>query len=136
VYLLIGLLGASAVLGFVLDRETLLNDHLLDEADHHHLGPFDTVYGHARRPLPPGEGVCLCVVRTIEGSTLTLQDTRGTSTITVILPPDDPRATTTGLQIGDRVFIAGDLDDGGTIRAFGLHKLPSGAPLPPPSSLK
>lgn len=137
VYLLLGLLGASMTLGYVLDRETVLNDHFLDEADHHHMGPFGDLYGHARRPLPPGEGVCRCIIVGIDGPTLTVQDSRSTTTLKVLLPPNDPRATSTGLEIGDIIFVAGDLDQG-DIRAFGIHRLPprSGTSTPPLPPLK
>ena len=135
VYLLLGLLGASMLFGFALDRGTLFNDHFLDEADRHHMGPFGDLYGHARRPLPPGEGVCRCIILDIQGSTLTVQDSRSTTTLTVVLPSDDVRATSTGLQIGDIIFVAGDLDNG-AIRAFGLRKLPPGAPKSPQGALK
>lgn len=134
-YLLLGLLAASALFGFALDRGTVLNDRFLDEADRHELGPFNDLYGHARRPLPPGQGVCRCIIVGIEGSTLTVQDSRSTTTLKVLLPPNEPRATSTGLQVGDIIFVAGDLDQG-NIRAFGVHRLPPRAgsstdPLPP-----
>ncbi len=47
----------------------------------------------------------------------------GTTTLlSVILPADDPHATTTTLQKGDTVFIAGDIRDG-IMYAFGIHKI-------------
>jgi len=74
----------------------------------------------------------VCTITAIAGNTLTVADARsGTTTdLKVILPPDDPRATTTSLKVGDTVFIAGDADDG-EIHAFGVRKVPAGG-LPPP----
>ena len=47
----------------------------------------------------------------------------GTTTpLTVVFPLHDDRATTTGLKVGDRVFLAGD-KEGGVIRAFGVRRL-------------
>ncbi len=124
-YLLLGLLGASAMLGFVVDRDTPFNDTLLREADEHLLpGVFGDFYGHARRPPPLGEGVCRCTITAIDGNTLTVQDPRSTTTLKVVLPSNDPRATTTSLMVGDTVLVAGDRD-GGTIKAFGVRKVPT-----------
>lgn len=80
------------------------------------------LYGHAHRPPPPGSGICRCTILTIEGNELTVQDTRSaTTSLRVILPEDDRHATTTDLEVGDVVFIAGEEKDG-VIYAFGVHR--------------
>ena len=127
-YLVGGLLAASAVLGAAIDR-TPLNDRLLDESDKHHLGAFGDLYGHARRPPPLNEGVCLCTITAIAGNMLIVQDDRATTTLTIILPENDARATTTDLKVGDTILIAGDRD-GSTITAFGVRKAPPNGRLP------
>lgn len=130
-YLVCGIVGASAVLGFALDRGTPLNDRLLRGADEQRLpGPIGDFYGKARRPPPIGEGACHCTITAIIGNTLVVQDTRGTTTLTVLLPVNDPRATTSMLVVGDTVLIVGDRE-GEAIRAFGVRKLDARMPPPP-----
>ena len=79
------------------------------------------------RPPPPGSGICRCTILAIEGNVLTVEDTRpigdsgATTTLTVVLPLDSRRATTTDLAVGDVVFIAGEEKDG-VIEAFGVKK--------------
>ncbi|HVV38951.1 MAG TPA: hypothetical protein VHD31_01365 [Candidatus Paceibacterota bacterium] len=123
-YLLLGLLLATAAASFYIDRGTDFNDKLLHRADRHELFFVGTFVEGARRPMP-GSGVCVCTITAIAGNTLTVADTRsGTTTeLTVLLPLDDPRATTTSLKVGDRVFIAGDAVSG-ALRAFGVRKVP------------
>lgn len=127
-YVLLGVIGLIVGFGFALDRETGFNDHFLREADEHHLPfPVGDFYGRARRLPPPGSGVCrACTIVEIRGNILTVTDTRGPSTTvrTVVLPPNDPRATTTSLHVGDVIFIAGQEDEG-AIRAFGIHDMSS-----------
>lgn len=130
VYVLAGLLVATGAAGFVLDRGTGLNDELLSRFDHDELhGPVGQLYGAARHLPPPGQGICRCVITAINGNTLTVVDSRSTTTLTVVVPEDDPHATTSGLSVGDVIVIAGDGDsdtDDIVIRAFGVHKLPAG----------
>lgn len=125
-YTILGVVVLTLGFGFALDRTTGVNEHFLREADEHRLPrPLGDFYGHARRPPPPGSGVCrACTILSIEGNTLAVSDTRGTSTVvrTVVLPQDNPRATTTMLRVGDVIFIAGDID-GDVIRAFGIHTM-------------
>lgn len=129
-YLLAGLIVVTAACALFIDRGTNVNDRLLHRADRHELPFFDVVFEQARRPMP-GSGVCVCTITAIEGNTLKVADPRSGSTtdLTVLLPQDDPRATTTSLQVGDTVMIAGDVDQG-VIRAFGVRKVLPGN-LPP-----
>jgi hypothetical protein len=133
VYVIAGLLVATVAAAFVLDRGTGLNDALLDRYDHDELhGPFGDLYGNARR-LPPGQGMCRCVITEVNGNTLTVKDLRTDAALTVIVPSDDPHATSSGLSVGDVVFIAGDGDKDGddmVIRAFGIRKIAPGGPGP------
>lgn len=122
-YLLGVLLAATVFAGFALDRGTNVNDQLLEHSRRlpPTLGHF---YEGARRSPPPGDGFCRCTILAIEGNKLTVEDTRsGTTTLVILLPANNPRATTTALKVGDTVLIAGAEEDG-VIRAFGVRKLP------------
>ncbi len=119
-YLLAALLLSTAVLGFALDRGTPFNDRMSE-----HRGrlpsPVRDFYEGARRPPPLESGICRCVVLAIDGNVLLVEETRdGTSTVKVILPSNDPRATTTNLNVGDIVYIAGERENG-IIEAFGVR---------------
>lgn len=123
-YLLVALLVCAALLGFALE-ETSLNDRFVEHPEKL-PPPFGVFYDHARRPPPPGSGICRCTILAIQGNTLVVSDSRAASTsLRVVLPDNDDHATTTGLHVGDTIFIAGDEDDG-EIRAFGVHKEQSG----------
>lgn len=126
-YFLAGLVLFAGMLGFALDHGTPLNERL-----HERRGdlprPMRGFYEGAHKPPPRGEGICRCTILAIEGNMLILEDTRltaqagdATTTVRVILPADDHRATTTGLKIGDAVFVAGKEKDG-VIQAFGVRK--------------
>lgn len=121
-YLLLGLLCITIVAGFALDRGTPFNDRLYQMRGRGLPPPLGGFYDRANRPPPLGSGVCRCTITDISGNVLTVQDSRSTSTLTVILPANDPRATTTSLQVGDMVLVAGDEKDG-VINAFGVRKI-------------
>ncbi|MCE9643935.1 hypothetical protein K8Q93_01670 [Candidatus Parcubacteria bacterium] len=121
-YLLAGLFVGTLLAGFAVDRGTYFNDRMLEGSRHlpPGLGHF---YEGARRPPPPGGGLCRCTILAIDGSQLTVEDTRsGTTTLVVLLPSNNPRATTTALKVGDTVLIAGT-EENGVIRAFGVRKI-------------
>jgi hypothetical protein len=123
-YLLGGLLCLTVLAALLVDRGTGFNDMLLMHADRHELpGPFGEFYEHARIPLPPDSGVCKCSILSINGNTMVVRDTHSSTTLTIVLPQNDPYATTTFLRVGDIILIAGDTDDGGIIKAFGVGKL-------------
>lgn len=133
-YVLGGLLSMTLLLGIALDLGTPVNDQLF-EGREQLPPPLGMFYEGMHRPPQQGSGVCRCVVLDIDGHTLLVQDTRGaTGTLTVILPDDDRRATTTGVEIGDTIFIAGDERDG-VIQAFGIRK-ERPRPFPQPSSTR
>lgn len=127
-YLLGALILAAALLGFAVDS-TRINDRMAERSERL-PSPFRDFYDRAQRPLPLGSGVCRCTIIAIEGNKLTVEDLRdGTSTLVVFLPENNPRATTTSLQVGDIVFIAGEEADG-VIEAFGIRKEPPGGHRP------
>ncbi len=127
-YLLAALLIVTALLGLGIDRATVFNDRLSDHRDTL-PPPFRTFYIQLRRQEPRGSGVCKCTILAINGNKLTVEDARehegageATTTLTVILPFDDAHATTTGLRVGDTIYIAGEETDG-VIQAFGVRRM-------------
>jgi hypothetical protein len=131
-YLLAGLIVSVLVFGFIIDRSSDINDRFLRGADEHRLPPpFGGIYSGARHMPARGSGICVCTIRAIEGNILTVEDTRSSTTLRIILPPDDPHATTSSLIVGGRVFIAGDEDDG-VIRAFGVRSIYENNEIKPP----
>lgn len=127
-YLLAGLVASTALLGFAIDRGTDVNDRLLRHSDAQHgHPPFIDIYGNARRPIPPSSGLCLCTVQSIDDDTIIVKDTRSTTTLTLTFNDEAPYATSTGLHVGDTVFVAGEVRDG-AVNAFGLKKVPAGYP--------
>lgn len=123
-YIVLLLIAVTVAAGAFIDRATDLNDRALSAADAHRLpGPVSVFYGSAHRLPPPGQGVCKCVVVSAQNGVLTVYDLRASTTpFTVELPPDDPRATTSGLGPGDVIFVAGERI-GGSIDAFGVRKI-------------
>ena len=120
-YVVAGLLALAFALGFALDRGTPLNDRLHEGRAHLPL-PMRDFYEGVRRQPPQGSGICRCEILAIEGNTLIVEDVRdSTTTLTVMLPSNSRRATTTSLAVGDIVFIAGE-EEGGIIHAFGVRK--------------
>lgn len=120
-YLLGVLVFGAFAFGFALDRATPFNDRL-HEGRRHLPPPVRDFFEGARKSPPRGSGICRCTILAIEGNMLIVEDARNaTSTLRVLLPDNDHRATTTDLAVGDIVFIAGEEEDG-VIEAFGVHK--------------
>lgn len=121
-YLLGALLILAAGLGFAVDRGTPFNDRLLEHSPRLPR-PIGQFYEGARRPPTRGSGICRCTIVSIEDNTLIVEDLRGsTTTLTVVVPTNNPRATTTHLNVGDIILIAGD-EEGGIMHAFGIQRL-------------
>jgi len=121
-YAISGLVAGAFAWGLLLDRGTPLNEFLMVRT-RHLPSPIGEMYEHAMRPLPPGSGICRCTILEIDGNILTVEDTRdATSTLRVILPDADDRATTTDLEVGDLIFIAGEEHEG-IIEAFGVRRV-------------
>lgn len=132
-YVLGALLVITFATGFAVDRGTGFNERLMirEEGGRYVPPPFNMMYGGARRP--PHDGICRCTIKEIGEGTLVVEDYhRGvTTTLQILLPANDPRATSTDLQVGDVVMVAGDRDED-TIRAFGVHKAGERGFLPRP----
>ncbi|MES2006637.1 MAG: hypothetical protein V4436_00850 [Patescibacteria group bacterium] len=110
--------------GIVVDQTTGINERFLKDAREHRLPPpLVGLYGRAERVPGPGSGVCKCLILSINGKTVMVSDAHDTATqFTLMLPPNDPRATTSNLEPGDMIFVAGERK-GDTIEVFGIRKL-------------
>ena len=120
--LLLGLLIVTLSIGFFIDRSTDLNEQLLLRARKHQLmSPLDTYYDRAVHPSLE-EGICRCVITSIQGDSLTAYDESlgAAKAYTITIPPNEN--SNAGLKVGDVVYIAGDHDEHG-FRAFGIQKL-------------
>lgn len=120
-YVIGALLVFSFTIGFIIDRATPFNDRI-HERRAHLPGPMRAWYDGARKHPQKGSGICRCTILAIDGSKLIVEDTRdATTTLTIVLPQNDRYATSSHLNVGDVVFIAGEEVDG-IIRAFGVRK--------------
>lgn len=124
-YLLLALAALAIAAGLALDR-TSVNDDLLDRADRGALpSPFAELYEHVRSPAPHDRGIYRGMVTAIGTSTFTMMHDDDDQDLdegsyTVAFPPGFPASS---LTVGERVYVAGDEDDG-MIRAFGVNPLP------------
>ncbi|MFA5996868.1 MAG: hypothetical protein WC791_00055 [Candidatus Paceibacterota bacterium] len=123
-YLLLGLLASIGLLGFAIDRGTDMNERMLRRSDagRQHSQPFD-IYRGVRHPIGPGSALCLCKVKSIVDGAIVVRDTRSTTTLTLVLDDKAPYATSTGIVVGDTVFVAGEMK-GGVVNVFGIKKVP------------
>lgn len=124
-YLVGVLIAGASLFGVTLDRATPFNERMHERRMYLPPGPRGMYEGV--RPPPKGSGICRCKILAVEGNILTVEDIRpdadsATSSLIVVLPSDSRRATTTGLTVGDIVFIAGK-EEGGVIEAFGVRKV-------------
>lgn len=117
------LIAIAGAVGTTLDRATPLNDRLLERAERRELPqPLNIMYVRARREPPPDSFFCKCTVVSVDGPKLVLSDMRSASTtFVVIVPPNSAYATTSKLEVGDMVIIAGDRA-GDEIRIFGVKQ--------------
>lgn len=124
-YLLLAIIAVTGVTGLALDRGTSFNERMI-ERTHRLPPPVGQFYDGARKPWKKGSGFCHCEILSIDANTMIVSDLRkGTTTLTVVFPMQDDRATTTDLDVGDVILIAGKEKDG-TIHAFGVRKLSDG----------
>lgn len=123
-FVFVGLLALIALFGSGMKMSTNINSILSDQDE---LGilppPFKGVYNDVHRLPSPNTGFYRSIVTNIEGGTITVENTEsGTTTMMIILPRNENRATTSGLHVGDTIFVVGDKDRDEVLHAFGLHK--------------
>jgi hypothetical protein len=106
------------ILGFIIDAL-----HPDETFEHHGPRQMNGLYKQAAQPLP-GAGICHCQVISIRDNIVEVIDARqGTATLKAIFPFDNPRATTTHINVGDVVWMAGN-QEGTVIHVYGLRKAP------------
>ncbi len=120
IYLLSGILMISVVAGIIINA-TPLHNLLSRSAKEKHLPPMVApFYEHVRRPSDNREFVKGTIIE-FKGNELTLKpDEDNVILLKVLLPP--PIIRRSDFQIGDEIFVAGDLRDG-QIFAFGIKKV-------------
>ena len=112
----------AIVAGATIERYTPMNAFL----DREVRGPgmhrgMGGMWNRMHTAPQPGEGVCRCEIISIKDSThLTVKDIF-TGEIFHAVVGNTPHATTTGLEVGNRVFLAGDVE-GDTFTIFGLKR--------------
>ncbi|QQR64492.1 hypothetical protein IPH92_02895 [Candidatus Kaiserbacteria bacterium] len=122
---------AASVFGFAVERHTPMNDVLLREANRSGMPrPIPMFFNRLHTP-PPGEGRCHCEVTAIIDAThLEVRDVVTDESFTAVMQ-DDVHGTTSGLTVGDVVFMGGEMKNGvfevfgirtGERRGSGLHR--------------
>ena len=118
------LLFVVVIVGVIMERHTPMNT-LIDRemrGPGMHQGMMGGMWNRMHAPPPPGEGVCRCEIISMEtNGRFTARDVFSGVTYQVIVSGDTPYATTTGLTVGDRVYLAGD-SEGDVLTVFGLKK--------------
>lgn len=127
-YLLFGLLIVTISIGYTIERVTTVNAYLRDRAHEKRLpGPFNEFFARSGRPPGDHAGMCRCTVRSVIGNTIIADDVdfATTTRITIVVPDAESNATTSGIKVGDVIFVAGERR-GDTITAFGIKTQPPG----------
>lgn len=122
---------AASVFGFVLEQHTPMNDVLMREANRPEMPRGIPLFFNRLHTPPPDEGRCRCEVTAITDAThLSVRDVVTGESFTAIIQ-DDAHGATTGLTVGDVVFMGGEMKDGvfevfgirtGERRGQGLHR--------------
>lgn len=114
-YLLVGVLTSIIVVGFIVDNNTSFHDYLLHEADQHLLLPIiNDFYEQVRMPPPREYGIYRGTITAIGTDTLrvNLDNPMGTGTVTPIQVLTPISEGTSSAEIGERIFITGEIING------------------------
>lgn len=117
-----GILIVGALLfGFSIERHTPMNAIILQVADREDMPESVRMFNQIHTPPPPHEGTCHCeVVAITDREHFVVRDVF-TSKEFVAVIADETHATTTNLKVGDKVFLAGEMEDG-VFEIFGLKR--------------
>lgn len=114
------LLGAT-LFGFTLERHTPMNGIILDVVDRDDMPEQVRFFGRIHTPPPPHEGTCHCeVVSIIDAEHFIVRDAFTDTEFTAVVT-DETHATTSNLNVGEKVFLAGEMEDG-AFEIFGLKR--------------
>lgn len=122
-YIFSAIVFGAVFFGFMLERHTPMN-MMLDGGMRGQHAPLHVggMWTRMHTPPPSGEGVCRCEVVTIEdGGHFTARDVFSGLIYRVAVQQSTSYATTTGLAVGDRVYLAGEVE-GDVFTAFGLKR--------------
>lgn len=116
--LLVGVSVLLFAIGFIVNQSPL-HPRLLQEADRQHLPrPFQNLYENTRRPPPRDSGIFRGTIEEIGEGVLkvNLDNPRGIGTTTPVDVNIPRLENITGLKVGDKILILGQMDNG-NIRA-------------------
>ncbi len=124
VYLVVSIIALILAAGIIIGM-TSLHTALFRRAKQDHLPVVGDYYRHARQ-IPREHGVFRGTVTSIDGNTFVIQsddtdDAQGDDAPKKIMLPPDVQIGDV-LSVGDKVFVAGDLQNG-VVRAFGIRKI-------------
>ena len=120
-YIFGALVVMATFFGITLERHTPMNAFIMHRVDRDDMLEPVRLFSGVHTPPPPREGTCHCeVVSVTDGAHLLVRDAfTGKEFVAVI--SDETHATTTNLKSGDRVFLAGEMEDG-VFEIFGLKR--------------
>lgn len=118
-YLLSAIVVVTLFVTILIDQSGA-SDRALRSVRNHNIPLLGTLYDQGRRPPPIESGACPCIVKAINGNTLTMEETLPDGInrqVMVILPSNQ---ATSSMYIGEHLFIVGNFANG-VIHALGLH---------------
>lgn len=115
------LIVGATLFGFTLERHTPMNAFIMHRVDSDDVPEPVRMFGRMHTPPPPHEGTCHCeVVSIIDAEHFIVRDAFTGAEFTAVVT-DETHATTSNLNVGDKVFLAGEMEDG-AFEIFGLKR--------------
>lgn len=112
---------SAIVFGFALERHTPMNDVLMREVNRPEVpGSIPTLLNRLHTPPPHREGRCRCEIIAITDAThLEVRDVKTGESFRAVME-NNTYATTSGLTVGEIVFMGGEMEDG-VFEVFGIR---------------
>lgn len=120
-YIFGALIAGAVLFGFTIERHTPMNAIILHVVDRDDVPESVHMFNQIHTPPPPREGTCHCEVVAITDAEHFVVRDAFTNTEFVAVITDETHATTTNLKVGDKVFLAGEMEDG-IFEIFGLKR--------------
>jgi hypothetical protein len=120
-YIFGALVAMATLFGITLERHTPMNAFIMHTVDRDDMPEPVRLFGRSHIPPPPREGTCHCEVLSVTDATHFVVRDAFTGEEFVAAVTDETHATTTNLKVGDKVFLAGEMEDG-VFEIFGLKR--------------